>query len=132
METTGVFEFWGLNQGMFWGDGKETKHLDLACSMYLMLVFILISIDSCICDLEKGSSNYSNWSLPQNAIQNSKCFAFSFLHVYELPRWLKTVREVMKADKLNLKGKYSDRKKLLEMFLFWENLLYNGTDLNWF
>lgn len=38
----------------------------------------------------------------------------------------------MKADKLNLKEKYCDRKKLLAMFLFWENFLYNGTDLNWF
>lgn len=132
METTSVFEFWGLNQGAFWDEEKETKHLDLACSMYLMLVFIFISIDSCIWDLEKGLSNYSNWSLPEKAIQNSKHFAFSFLHVYELPQWLKTVREVMKADKLNLKEKYSDRKKLLEMFLFSENFLYNGTDLSWF
>lgn len=38
----------------------------------------------------------------------------------------------MKADKLNLKEEYSDRKKLLEVFLFWENFLYNGTDLNLF
>lgn len=132
METTSIFEFWGLNQGTFWDDRKETEHLGLACSMYLMLLFIFISIDSCIYDLEKGLSNYSNWSLPEKAIQNSKHFAFSFLHVYELPQWLKTVREVMKVDKLNLKEKYSDRKKLLEMFLFWENFLYNGSNLNWF
>jgi len=71
---------------MFWDDGKETEHLDLASSMYLMLVFIFVSIDSCICDLEKGLYNYSNWHLPKKATQNSRHFAFSFPHVYELPQ----------------------------------------------
>lgn len=52
--------------------------------MYLMLVFIFISIGICICGLERGLSNYSNWRLPEKAIENSKHFAFSFFCVYEL------------------------------------------------
>lgn len=131
VETAIVFVFWGLNQGTFWDNGKKLEHLDLACSMYLMRVFIFISIDSCICDLEKGLSNYSNWSLPEKAVENSKHFAFSFLLVCELPCWRKSVREVTKTDKVDLKEKHSD-KKLLEMFWFWENFLFNGSSLNSF
>lgn len=99
METTIAFQFWGI----FWDGGKEKECLGLACSMYLILVFIFICISSCI--LEKGLSNYSNWSLPEKATENFKHFDFSFLHGCELPQWLKTVREVTKADKLNLKEK---------------------------
>lgn len=132
MNTAIVFVFWGLNQGTFWDNRKKLEHLDLACSVYLMQVFIFISIDSCICDLEKGLSNNSNWSLPEKAVENSKHFAFSFLLVCELPRWHKSVREVTKTDKVNLKEKYSDKKKLLEMFWFWENFLFNGSSLNSF
>lgn len=81
MEKAIAFVFWGLNQGTFWDNRKELEHLDLACSMYLMVVFIFISIDSSICDLEKGLSNYSNWSLPEKTVENSKHFTFSFLLV---------------------------------------------------
>lgn len=38
----------------------------------------------------------------------------------------------MKADKVNLKEKYSDKKKPLEMFWFWENFLLDGFSLNFF
>lgn len=38
----------------------------------------------------------------------------------------------MKADKLNLKEKYSDRRKLFETFLFCENFVYKDSILNWF
>lgn len=41
------------------------EHLELACSVYLMLAFIFISIGICICDLERGLSKYSNWRLPK-------------------------------------------------------------------
>lgn len=132
LERTNVFEFRGLNQGIFWDIRKKLEHLDLACSMYLMLVFIFISIDSCICDLEKSLSNYSNWSLSEKTLENSKHFAFSCLLVCELPHWCKSIREVTKADKVNLKEKYSDKKKLLEMLSFWENFLSNGSSLNCF
>lgn len=127
-----AFVFWGLNQGTFWDNRKKLEHLDLTCSTYLILVFIFISIDSSICDLEKDLSNYSNWSLPEKAVENSKHFAFSFLLVCELPRWRKSVREVTKADKVNLKENYSDKKKLLEMLWFWENFLSNGSNSNCF
>jgi len=75
-----------VSQGMVWDDGKETKHLDLACSMCLMVVLIFVSIDSCVCDLEMGLGDFSNWSLLlQGAVLCSRRFAFPFLRVWDLP-----------------------------------------------
>lgn len=128
MEAAIVFVFWGLNQGTFWDNRKKLERLDLPCSMYLIIIFIFISIDSCISDLEKGLSNYSNWSLPEKAVENSKHFAFSLLLVCELPHWRKSVREVTKADKVNSRWNYSDKRKLLE--IFWR-CFGSGKSLQW-
>lgn len=78
METTGVFQFWGLNQGTFSDGGREAERLDLACCMFLMLVFIFIFIGSCIFDLEEGLSNYSNWSLPEKLLRIPSILLFLF------------------------------------------------------